>query len=102
MTHTRFISLIMAAALSLAVLAPQPARADSDTVKIIAGAAALTIIGIAIADAARDDRRYVTRHRYHDHGYAPRHNRYIRHAPRHRHHDCRCGPGHRGHGHAHR
>lgn len=64
MTHKHFIAAVMAAAISLTALAPKPAQAG-DTAAIIAGAAALTIIGIGIAAAADHDRRvYVTRNVY--------------------------------------
>ncbi|WP_422032177.1 hypothetical protein [Roseovarius sp.] len=64
MPFKRFITSIMAAAMALTVLSSAPARADNDTAKIIAGAAALAIIGMAIADANDNDGYYVSRHGY--------------------------------------
>lgn len=69
---------VTASAVGVAGLAATPALADNDTAKYIAGAAAVAIIGAAIADS-NDDRyydnpRYSTRGRYYD-GY----NRYNRH-----------------------
>ncbi|MEQ9261138.1 MAG: hypothetical protein RIG84_18785 [Roseovarius sp.] len=79
--HDHLIAGVAAGALGLAGLSATPASADNDTAKIIAGAAALAIVGAAIADSA-DNRRYrgVTRghggyhpdrgHRgYYDRGY---------------------------------
>lgn len=69
----------------LAGLSATPAHADNDTAKYIAGAAAVAIIGAAIADS-NDDRyapRYSTRgrhysghNRYNRHHRATRHNRH--------------------------
>ncbi len=80
------ITTSMAAiAIAFASFSATPATANSsDTAKIIAGVAALAIIGAAIADS-RDDRRQVTRHRGYGH----------KHAKRYRHH-------HYGHGYHHR
>jgi hypothetical protein len=74
MTHRTFICTILAAALALAGLTAAPARAgDDDLAKWIAGAAALAIIGAAIAD--KDDAA-VTRYRHHrgHHGRTHRHH----------------------------
>ncbi len=65
MTHPRFMTALTAGALALVLALPAPARAGSDTARIIAGAAALTIIGVAIAEALDDDRNaHVARHGY--------------------------------------
>ena len=68
----------------LAGLSATPAQADSDTAKYIAGAAAVAMIGAAIANSDND--------RYYDQGYATRdryyggHNRYSRQHGYNRHH----------------
>ncbi|MEQ8899205.1 MAG: hypothetical protein RID23_19150 [Roseovarius sp.] len=75
----RLLAGVTASAVGIAGLAgltAAPAHADNDTAKYIAGAAAVAIIGAAIADSGND--------RYHDQGYATRdryyggHNRYTR------------------------
>lgn len=93
MTHRTFIAAILSAAIALTGLTAAPARADSeDIAKWIAGAAALAIIGSAIAN--RDDdkrRRAVTRNRAYerdfdyDDYYDDDHDRYHRkHARKHK------------------
>jgi hypothetical protein len=63
--HRKFIKLIMAASLAVTGLSAAPARADAeDAAKVIAGVAALAILGAAIADA-KDDKDRVTRNRGH-------------------------------------
>lgn len=69
MTHKHFIAAILAAAISITALSSAPARAGNDTAKIIAGVAALAIIGAAVADASRDRNVYVTRNAYPHRGY---------------------------------
>lgn len=62
MTHRTFIAAILAAALAITGMTSAPARAGNDDIaKWIAGAAALAIIGAAIADANDRDDRVVTR-----------------------------------------
>ena len=73
--HRKFIALIIAASLAVTGLSAAPARADAeDAAKVIAGVAALAILGAAIADA-KDDKDRVTRNRDH-----------LRHENRHRGH----------------
>lgn len=63
--HRKFITLIIAASLAVTGLSAAPARADAeDAAKVIAGVAALAILGAAIADA-KDDNDRVTRNRGH-------------------------------------
>ena len=104
MPFRNFITSIMAAAVALTMLS-SPARADNDTAKIIAGAAALAIIGMAIADANYNDNYYVSRH-----GYNPyraqrqrQHNRWVRQQriQRHQYRQHRRHHGHAHHGHRH-
>lgn len=72
MTHRKFISLILAAALAVTGMTAAPVQAgDRDVAKWVAGAVALGLIGAAIADQRRDDRA-VTRHRG---GHKPRFDR---------------------------
>ena len=49
MTYKSFISTVLAAALALSTLSAAPARAGSDTGKIVAGVAVGAILGAAIA-----------------------------------------------------
>lgn len=72
MTHRTFISLILAGAIAVTGITAAPARAgDDDIAKWIAGAAALAIIGAAIADNDRSKKKVVTRNYYkqYDHGH---------------------------------
>ena len=78
MLFKRFIASIMAAAVALTMLSSAPARADNDTAKIIAGAAALAIIGIAISEANDRDNYYVSRHGYNPYRAQRNYNRYVR------------------------
>ncbi len=57
MTHRTFISIILAAAIAVTGMSAAPARADNDAAKVIAGVAALAIIGAAIAEERKDRRR---------------------------------------------
>jgi len=89
MSHRTFIAAILSAALALTGLTANPARADSDDIaKWIAGAAALAIIGSAIANRDDDDRRRaVTRNRgfHHDYDrgrYHRKHDRRFKHSNR--------------------
>ncbi|WP_294620033.1 hypothetical protein [uncultured Roseovarius sp.] len=82
--HRKFITLIVAAAMAVTGLSAAPARADSeDVAKVIAGVAALAILGAAIADAKDDKDRVVTRNRDH-----------LRHDNRHRGHGRKLGHRH--------
>lgn len=56
-----FTTSMAAIAIAFAGLTATPAKADNDTAKIIAGVAALAIIGAAVAEN-RKDRRQVSRH----------------------------------------
>ncbi|HKL45554.1 MAG TPA: hypothetical protein VJ906_04870 [Roseovarius sp.] len=51
MVHRKFIAAILASAMAITGMTTAPARAGNDTAKIIAGAAALAIIGAAVADS---------------------------------------------------
>ncbi|SLN57569.1 hypothetical protein PEL8287_03094 [Roseovarius litorisediminis] len=56
--YRKFISIVVAASVAVTGLTAAPARAEiNDTTKIIAGVAALAIIGAAIADNKKDKRR---------------------------------------------
>lgn len=53
--HRKFIAFVLSAAMAVTALTTGPVRADEeDIAKWIAGAAALAIIGAAIADANKD------------------------------------------------
>ena len=73
MTHRTFISIILAAAIAVTGMTAAPARADNDAAKVIAGVAALAIIGAVIAEERKDRRRkaaarnHVSKHQY-NHG----------------------------------
>ncbi len=85
--HRKFITFIVAASMAVTGLSAAPARADSeDVAKVIAGVAALAILGAAIADAKDDKNRHVTRHRGH-----------LRHDNRHRGHGRKLGHRHHRH-----
>ena len=79
MTHRTFISIILATALAVTGMASVPAQADGrDAAKFVAGAAALAIIGSAIADDRRDRRNkkfIVNRNRTLSNGHQYEHNR---------------------------
>jgi len=62
--HRKFIALILSAATAVATLSPAPARANEDIGKVLAGLAALAIIGAALNDARDDTPPVVHRHRY--------------------------------------
>lgn len=99
MTHARFMTALLAGVTALALALPAPARAGNDTAKIIAGTAALVIIGVAIAEALDDDDDvYVSRygyrpyrtyrhHRYDAYRYQRHHHRHHRHHKRHHRHN---------------
>ncbi|HBS49482.1 MAG TPA: hypothetical protein DEA05_05040 [Rhodobacteraceae bacterium] len=53
--HRKFIALIVATAVAVTGLSAAPARADEDTARIIAGIAALALLGAAIREHNRDD-----------------------------------------------
>jgi hypothetical protein len=72
-----FTTMLAAAALAIASFSAAPAKADiDDAAKIIAGVAAVAIIGAAIADS-RNDRHYVSR--YYGRGYGYNHRRHYGH-----------------------
>lgn len=83
MTHRTFISIILAAAIAVTGMTAAPARADDDTAKIIAGVAALAIIGAAIAEERKDRRRKaVTRNRGYGYNYDYNYGRHDNFNPR--------------------
>lgn len=77
--HRKFIALIIGAALTVTSLTAAPAQAQNrgETAAIIAGVAALAIVGAALADDRKRDRNrrndYVARgHGYQQPYYAPK------------------------------
>jgi len=79
MTHKHFIAAIVAAAVAVTALSPAQARAGNNTAEIVAGVAALAIIGAAISNASRDRHGYVTRNAYPRHGHGwQTHRRHVR------------------------
>ncbi|SEN55539.1 hypothetical protein SAMN04488077_12036 [Roseovarius tolerans] len=86
--HRKFIAFIIGSAMTVTSLAASPveARDRGEAAAIIAGVAALAIVGAAIADNKRDKRRdYVSRGYGHkSYGYAPRRHNGYRAAPRQR------------------
>lgn len=90
-----FTTMLTAIAISFASFSATPVKADNDTAKIIAGVAALAIVGAAIADN-RKDRRYVTR--YHNQNYYNPYYGYPRKAYRQHYYKKH----HRGHFHGHK
>ena len=114
--HRRFIALILSASLVVTTAGAAPARAD-DTEKWIAGAAALAIIGLAIHEESKKNRReraiYQNRiynqgtqpNRYHQgHGHGHGHKHAHKHGHGHKHgHKHGHGHGHKhGHGYGHK
>lgn len=73
--HRKFIALIVSAAIAVTglSLSAAPARADDDTAKIIAGIAALALLGAAI-HSSRDRAVVVTRPTYDWHPGRPRYH----------------------------
>jgi len=72
--YRKFIALIVASAVAVAAVAASsaPARADSQEVaKVLAGLAALAILGAAISDSRDNDVQVVTRPSYPQGGYYP-------------------------------
>lgn len=59
--HRRFIALIIAAAVAVTGLSAAPARADEDAARLIAGLAALALLGAAIRSHNKDNDGYVAR-----------------------------------------
>lgn len=83
--YRKFIALISAAAIAIAAVAATtaPARADTqDVAKVLAGLAALAIIGAAINDHNANAPQVVTRNPYPKGGYYPRGNYYPQHTYR--------------------
>ena len=98
-----FTTTLAAIAIAFSSFSAAPAQAGDDTAKIIAGVAALAIIGAAIADNRNN--RHVSRHygynynnpHYYGHNYHQRHyhghkrkvyrhHHYKKHSYRHKHH----------------
>ena len=84
--HRRFIALIVGTALAVTGLAAAPVQAQSrgETAAIVAGVAALAIIGAAVADDRKRDRRKeaAARDYRHPHNYYYAPKGYY-HAPKH-------------------
>ncbi|WP_120499380.1 hypothetical protein [Roseovarius sp. EL26] len=78
MKRNHFIAMVLGLSIATSGFAAAPARASDNTGKIIAGVAALAIIGTAIANSSddHDDHAKVTRHKnsyenYNGYGYKP-------------------------------
>lgn len=88
--HRKFIAIVLGAALAVAGLSSAPVRAQDrgETAAIIAGVAALAIIGAAVANDRKKDRRkdYVARGHGHNYQHQDRHYKYKRHAKQKRYH----------------
>ncbi|MCZ0813450.1 MAG: hypothetical protein ACQEVT_13880 [Pseudomonadota bacterium] len=69
MLHRKFIAAILASAIAITGMTAAPARADNDAAKIIVGAAALALIGAAVADARQSGNHSVYRNQR---SYAPK------------------------------
>src|SRR6056297_1962117 len=61
MLYRKFIATVLGAAVAVTGLTAAPARADNDAAKVIAGVAALAIIGAAVAEANKSKRPKVIR-----------------------------------------
>lgn len=66
--HRKFIALVLSSSLAVTSLTAQPVKAD-DTAEWIAGAAALAIIGLAIADANKKPKVTYNQPVTHGHGH---------------------------------
>ena len=69
MIHRKFIALIAATSIAVTGLTAAPAQAKDDTAKIIAGVAALALIGVAISKSNKSRRNRTTRSDYYNDGY---------------------------------
>lgn len=94
--HRKFIAIVLGAALAVTSLSTTPVRAQDrgETAAIIAGVAALAIIGAAAASDRKHDRRkdYVTRGHGHNYGHQNRRYKQKRHYKQ-----KRYNRGHRAH-----
>ena len=77
--HRRFIAVVLAASVAVTGFTAAPARADEDFGKILAGLAAIAIIGAAIENSRDDNVHVVTRQKvrvkpYKGHNHAQPHN----------------------------
>ncbi len=79
MTYRTFISTILATAVAITGLTAAPVRAgDDDIIKLLAGVAAVAIIGSAIANSRDDDDHIVSRHDSHGKRHMPHHRNHGR------------------------
>ncbi|WP_297769449.1 hypothetical protein [uncultured Roseovarius sp.] len=107
--HRKFIALVIGAALAVTSFSTAPANAQNrgETAAIIAGVTALAIVGAALADDRKRDRRkgHVTRNYGHQKKfYAPRrnHRHVYRHGkPRHHYNQRRYSQPRHGYGRGH-
>ncbi|MDT8327774.1 MAG: hypothetical protein RQ750_10375 [Roseovarius sp.] len=108
--HRKFIAIVLGAALAVTGLSSAPVRAQDrgETAAIIAGVAALTIIGVAVANDRKKGHRkdYVSRNHGHNYKHQNRHykqKRYHRQERRQRHHSnnrvYRAQPAYNNRGH---
>ena len=88
--HRKFIAIVLGAALAVTGLSSAPVRAQDrgETAAIIAGVAALAIIGAAVANDRKKDRRkdYVARGHGHNYQRQDRHYKHKRHVKQKRYH----------------
>ena len=83
--HRKFIAIVLGAALAVTGLSSAPVRAQDrgETAAIIAGVAALAIIGAAVANDRKKDRRKDYVARGHGHNYQRQDRHHYRHQDRH-------------------
>ena len=86
--HRRFIGLVLAASVAVTGFSAGPARADDDFGKILAGIAAIAIIGAAIESSRDDDVRVIRKNTVR---VTPGHNH---HRNKHKHNNVRPLPSH--------
>ena len=101
MIYRKFIATILAASIAITGFTAAPARADSDDyVKVIAGIAALAVIGSVIAD--KDDDHKVSRKYYNTHNYYGKPHYKKKHKKKykkkHKHYSKKHKKSHYGHG----
>ncbi|WP_406647864.1 hypothetical protein QEZ52_03005 [Aliisedimentitalea scapharcae] len=71
--HRRFIAIVLAASVAVTGFTAAPARAGDDLGKILAGLAAIALIGVAVEKRRKDKAEVVTRNPVHVDPYKPKH-----------------------------
>ncbi|WP_300549723.1 hypothetical protein [Roseovarius sp.] len=103
--HRKFIAIVLGAALAVTGLSSAPVRAQDrgETAAIVAGVAALAILGATVANDRKHDRRkdYVARGYGYDHDRRFQHQKRYKKQQHYRRHERRHGHHSRNHGRRH-